>query len=109
LAVNPRAFPPPASTKSWAARAVLGERIYLARRGECAAPSRGRRECPGQRGRGRNARHARGTVYAKSALYPAGAGAAFLTKMRGIDRMVWLVDDMSRGSRGHARYAAWLR
>jgi hypothetical protein len=43
------------------------------------------------------------------ALHLAGAGAAFLTKMRSIDRMVWPVDDMSRGSRGHARYAAWPR
>lgn len=29
--LNPRAFPPPASTSSWAARAVLGERLWLAR------------------------------------------------------------------------------
>jgi hypothetical protein len=27
--VNPRAFPPPASTASWASRAVLGERLWL--------------------------------------------------------------------------------
>jgi hypothetical protein len=29
--VNPRAFPPPASTASWASRAVLGERRWLER------------------------------------------------------------------------------
>lgn len=28
--INPRAFPPPASTRSWASRAVLGERLWLA-------------------------------------------------------------------------------
>ena len=29
--LNPRAFPPPASTSSWAARAVMGERLWLDR------------------------------------------------------------------------------
>ncbi|MEQ9673445.1 MAG: hypothetical protein RLO10_03190 [Roseovarius indicus] len=32
--VNPRAFPPPASLDSWAARGVLGERVFLNRRDE---------------------------------------------------------------------------
>ena len=31
LALNPHAFPPPASTRSWASRAVMGERVYLMR------------------------------------------------------------------------------
>ena len=31
LALNPHAFPPPVSTRSWASRAVLGERVYLRR------------------------------------------------------------------------------
>ncbi|MBX3553855.1 MAG: hypothetical protein KF697_15500, partial [Pseudolabrys sp.] len=31
LWLNPRIFPPPASTQSWASRAVLGERVYLLR------------------------------------------------------------------------------
>jgi hypothetical protein len=30
--VNPRAFPPPARLTSWASRATLGERLWLARR-----------------------------------------------------------------------------
>ena len=29
LYVNPRLFPPPRSTRSWASRAVLGERVWL--------------------------------------------------------------------------------
>ena len=29
--INPRAFPPPVSTDVWASRAVIGERIWLAR------------------------------------------------------------------------------
>ncbi|MEM9145918.1 MAG: DUF6653 family protein [Pseudomonadota bacterium] len=28
---NPRAFPPPAHTRAWASRAVMGERVWLAR------------------------------------------------------------------------------
>jgi hypothetical protein len=38
---NPRAFPPPRSTGSWPARAVLGERLWLARR-EVPVPPRHR-------------------------------------------------------------------
>ena len=30
--VNPRAFPPPATTTAWSARAVMGERVWLARK-----------------------------------------------------------------------------
>ncbi|WNN88974.1 hypothetical protein P0S91_22390 [Gloeocapsopsis dulcis] len=29
--LNPRIFPPPASTNNWAAKAVLGERVWLNR------------------------------------------------------------------------------
>ena len=38
--VNPRAFPPPASLDNWASRGVLGERVFLNRRGEVAAHHR---------------------------------------------------------------------
>jgi hypothetical protein len=40
--VNPRVFPPPRSTASWAAHAVLGERLWLARN-EVPVPARHRR------------------------------------------------------------------
>lgn len=36
--LNPRIFPPPASTDNWASRAVLGERIWLNRRHEPIPP-----------------------------------------------------------------------
>lgn len=105
--INPRAFPPPASTRSWASRAVLGERIYLAR---AAIP------VPREHAMAASLLAAAGfagmlvmlagLVLEQPAVYLAGAVATFLAKMWFIDRMVWLFDDMART---HADYAAWLR
>ena len=36
--INPRVFPPPRSLEHWASRAVLGERIWLARRRQPVPP-----------------------------------------------------------------------
>ena len=104
---NPRAFPPPASTRSWASRAVMGERVWL-NRGEVAIPSH----------------HALwamllsmlpaiGIVPLVWGLYALeiwplvfGLGMTIGPKMWFLDRMVWLYDDMARA---HPPYAAWLR
>jgi hypothetical protein len=105
--VNPRAFPPPASTRSWASRAVLGERIYLARN-ERPIPEHHRiaaQWLAGIAGAGSVAMLA-GLVLASPSLFVAGAVTAFFAKMWFIDRMVWLFDDMARD---HPDYAAWLR
>ena len=104
---NPRAFPPPASTRSWASRAVMGERVWLAR---------AEQPIPGH--------HA---VWARLlSLLPAlglaplvwglwaldlgwllfGLTMTIGPKMWFLDRMVWLFDDMART---HPEYAAWLR
>lgn len=105
--INPRAFPPPASTKSWASRAVLGERVYLAR-DRVPIPDHHRIAAQWlSAGGALGGLVMLGGLVAKSpALFLVGATAAFLAKMWFIDRMVWLFDDMSAR---HAPYAAWLR
>lgn len=105
--VNPRAFPPPASTKSWASRAVLGERIYLSR-AEVNVPRHHAvaANVLASAGAAGTLVMLAGLFMPNPALYLAGAVAAFLIKMWFIDRMVWLFDDMSRS---HAQYAEWLR
>ena len=105
--VNPRAFPPPVSTRSWAARGVLGERIYLAR-DERPIPEHHRiaaQILAGLGGAGTIVMLA-GLVIASPSMFIAGAVTAFLAKMWFVDRMVWLFDDMARE---HPAYAAWLR
>lgn len=105
--VNPRAFPPPASTRSWASRAVLGERIYLAR-ATAPLPNHHAMAANLLAGAGIAATviMLAGLLTVNLPLYLAGAVTAFLTKMWFIDRMVWLFDDMSRS---HPQYAVWLR
>ncbi|WP_137178864.1 DUF6653 family protein [Roseomonas sp. AR75] len=102
--VNPRVFPPPRSTASWASRAVLGERLWLARN-EVPVPARHRR-MPLLL----NALSASGGVlllYGLAILAPwaalTGLSVALLSKMWFLDRMVWIVADMD----GDVRLAAW--
>lgn len=105
--VNPRAFPPPASTRGWASRSVMGERVWLAR-AEIPIPHH----------------HAVWAmllaVLPALGLPPLIWGLATLDlawlllglvltmgpKMWFLDRMVWLYDDMAKT---HPEYAAWLR
>lgn len=105
--VNPRAFPPPARTDSWASRAVMGERVWLART-EVPIP----------------AHHALWAGLLSGlpvlglppliwglwslSLWPLLLGLVLTIgpKMWFLDRMVWLFDDMART---HPPYRAWLR
>lgn len=105
--INPRAFPRPSRTTSWASRAVMGERVWLAR---------DRVPIPGH--------HA---LWARLLSLAAGLGAAPLlwglwaleawpvllgltltmgAKLWFLDRMVWLYEDMAAR---HPDYAAWMR
>ncbi|MEM9061904.1 MAG: DUF6653 family protein [Pseudomonadota bacterium] len=105
--LNPRAFPRPRSTQSWASRAVLGERVWL-NRAEVPIP-----------------RHHviwAGLLAALSAMgipplvwglwvYDLWATITGLVlvigpKMWFLDRMVWLYVDMAPR---HPEYAAWRR
>lgn len=105
--LNPRAFPKPVSTRSWASRAVMGERVWL-NRAQTPIPKH----------------HA---VWAQilatlpvSGFPPLVYGLWALElgwlllglvlimgpKMWFLDRMVWLFDDMAKEQ---PEYAAWLR
>jgi hypothetical protein len=99
--LNPRVFPPPRSLDNWASKAVLGERIWLARY-DTPIP----------------AHHARIAAILSSA---AALGLPFLiwgvwmldpwptflgllivysAKLWFIDRMVWLYEETSKGENG---------
>lgn len=107
LWLNPRLFPPPATTKSWAARAVMGERVYL---------MRVIRPVPVYHSNAAQLLSiggAIGLLFMGAGLiteditaYLVGAVTAFLCKMWFVDRMVWLFDDMARE---HPDYEKWLR
>jgi len=105
--INPRAFAPPAHTRSWLSRAVLGERVWL-NAGAVAIP----------------AHHARAATWlsllSALGLVPlawglwvlnpwasaTGCAITLLAKLWLLDRMVWLYSDMAAQ---HPPYAAWLR
>jgi hypothetical protein len=99
--VNPRAFPPPSSLDSWAAKGVLGERVWLARR-EVPLPPRHRRMPLVLGGLA-----ALGTVplaYGLAVLDPwatlLGLAVCLLGKLWFVDRMVWLYEDTRRDGPG---------
>ena len=103
--VNPRAFPPPASTTSWASRAVMGERVWL-NRTVVAIPRH-------------HAIWAQILAWAPATGLPPlvwglwaldlpwlllGLVLSIGPKMWFLDRMAWLYDDMAAH---HPEYAAW--
>lgn len=102
--VNPRVFPPPPSTENWGSRAVLGERLWLAR-DEVPVPER-HRVMP-KLLNGLSAAGGALLLYGLALLVPwatlAGLAVALLAKMWFLDRMTWLVADME----GDARLAGW--
>ncbi len=103
--VNPRAFPPPASFDSWSSRAVLGERLWLAR-DQVPVPPRHRR-MPAMLNAlsaagGLLLLYGLGWLVAWAAL--TGLAVALLAKMWFLDRMNWIVAEM----RDDPRLSAWL-
>ena len=94
--INPRAFPPPASFDSWAARGVLGERVFLDRRADVPAHHRvwaallSAATLPG----------ALVLAVGLWRLDPAwtvfGTVLTMVPKVWFVDRMVWLYDDWLR-------------
>jgi len=107
LALNPRLFPPPDHTTSWAARGVMGERVYLARH-DIPVPAhhvRAARVLGGMATAGAVAMFG-GLALHEPSTFIGGAMMTILSKAWFVDRMAWLFDDMSRRE---PRYAAWLR
>lgn len=107
LWLNPRVFPKPTSTKSWAARAVMGERVYIMRvirpipvYHSNAAQLLSIGGAVGLLLMGT------GLIAEDLTAYLVGCVTAFLCKMWFVDRMVWLFDDMARE---HHDYEKWLR
>jgi len=104
--LNPRAFPRPRSLDNWASRAVLGERLWLAR-AEVPVPPR-HRVLPNIL----NAVAAAGgllLLYGLAGLVPwaalTGLAVTMLAKFWFLDRMAWLVADMV----GDPRLEPWRR
>lgn len=105
--VNPRAFPPPASTDNWASKGVLGERVWL---------NRGRIPIPGHHRRWALAL----SLASAACLVPLtwglysldpwatafGALGASALKLWFVDRMACLYEDMKDAA---PEYASWLK
>ena len=104
---NPRAFPPPASTRNWASKVTFGERVWLKRKetpiprppwrggpSGCRSPA-GSRCCP---------QSTDSSSSTRQPLHWARSWPRWL-KLWFCDRMVWLYEDMIAE---HAEHRAWL-
>ena len=97
LWLNPRLFPPPASTENWMSQGVLGERLWL---------NRDKRPIPQHHHLVPHVLSAiaataglavvYGLVVLDAVVTISGALVAMLAKMWFIDRMVWIYRDMCR-------------
>ena len=89
--INPRAFPPPANLDSWAARGVMGERLWLARHQTPIPPHHERMATVLQALMGVGlAPLAYGLIAANGWATIAGVAITLGAKMWFVDRMVWL-------------------
>lgn len=104
--LNPRLFPKPSSTKNWASKAVLGERVWLNRQ-QVAIPER-HRVAPnllsGIAGFGALLL-ALGLWMLDVWLTLVGLLLVYAGKVWFLDRMVWLFEDMKDANQ---EYRSWL-
>ena len=106
LWLNPRLFPPPASTKSWASRATLGERVCLNRH-RIAIPDHHQRVAAilaAAAGAGFVVAVA-GAILNDLLLTLLGGVVSWFAKMWFCDRMVWLYDDMKDQEPAYRRWS----
>jgi hypothetical protein len=106
LWLNPRLFPPPASTRSWASRAVLGERLWLDRDRPIDREHRTAATFTSTVASLGFAAAVYGAVVNDWGWTVAGAAVCYLGKLWFIDRMVWVFEDERRRD---PAVAAWLR
>ena len=106
LFFNPILFKRPKSTRNWASRAVLGERVFL-NRDQVPIPERHLTYLHS----GLNALSAAGLLLAVWAVIEywafgavLGVGLAYLGKSWYLDRMVWLYEDMKGANE---TYQSW--
>mgnify|MGYP006904089487 FL=1 len=97
--VNPRAFPPAARQDAWMTRAVLGERLWLAR-DRVPVPARHARAPHILSGLSLAglALAAHGVAMLDAGAAIGGVATATLAKMWCLDRMVWLHHDVTKDS-----------
>ena len=107
LVLNPHAFPPPASTRSWASRAVLGERVYLLRELHPIPVEHANAATALSIGSGVGVLFlVAGLLTREPAAFLTGGAVVMLCKLWFLDRMVWLFEDMKDEV---PEYAVWLR
>ncbi|MGK5680981.1 DUF6653 family protein [Actinoplanes sp. URMC 104] len=106
MMVNPLFFPPPRSTRNWASRGVLGERVWAARN-DVEVPAQFRSPVPNVS----NALGAIGLIVLAYGLVRFDVVAAVsgvlitnISKAWYIDRMVLLFEDMRQRN---SEYASW--
>lgn len=106
--LNPRIFPKPASTKTWASKVVFGEKLYLDH-------TRYNLDIAHHHVIAANITTAIagigalvlliGVVFAHPYMTILGTVISFLGKLWFVDRMAWLFDDIAREDE---RFATWL-
>ncbi len=107
LWLNPRIFPPPSSTQSWASRAVLGERVYLLRVMNPVPVEHTNVAALLGIGTALGAlAMAAGLIAEEPFTFAAGGIAVIVFKLWLCDRMVWLFDEMSERVE---LYRSWRR
>lgn len=104
---NPRAFPPPAKTDTWASKGTFGERVFLNRHA-VPIPEHHRHWAIGL-----GFASATGLIPLVWGLWALdvpttllGVALLVLPKVWFVDRMVWLFEDMKDAD---PTYASWLR
>lgn len=104
--INPHAFKKPKSTKNWASKVVLGERVWINRKQipipkhhQNAAILLASASAPGL------VFYIWGLVVLDFWMMMFGLAIIFITKLWFVDRMVWLLEDMAPK---HKEYQKWI-